>query len=163
MNNNIQPAWRTTHFLVNNLNGHYIDNISNDVYVEMKFDIHSPQDCFCAMHVGIYKHFPLPNVSNRHWIFIITLHCCIIDLIQKSQNAPVPYPRMLHSEQKCAHFCSEWSILGYGTGAFWDFWNWSIVHMPLSRPSSVTFRTLCPWKTGTTTHPTLFILHQGAP
>ena len=22
---------------------------------------------------------------------------------------------MLHSEQKCAHFCSEWSIVGYGT------------------------------------------------
>ena len=45
----------------------------------------------------------------------------------ESQNAPVPYPRMLHSEQKCAHFCSEWSIQGYGTGAFWDLWNWSIV------------------------------------
>ena len=29
------------------------------------------------------------------------------DLIHKSQNAPVPYPTMLHSEQKCAHFCSE--------------------------------------------------------
>ena len=29
---------------------------------------------------------------------------------------------MLHSEQKYAHFCSEWSIVGYGTGAFWDLW-----------------------------------------
>ena len=48
------------------------------------------------------------------------------DLIYKSQNTPVPYPTMLHSEQKCAHFCSEWSIVGYGTGAFWDLWNWSI-------------------------------------
>ena len=45
-----------------------------------------------------------------------------MDQFHKSQNAPVPYPRMLHSEQKCAHFCSEWSILGYGTGAFWDIW-----------------------------------------
>ena len=27
---------------------------------------------------------------------------------------------MHHSEQKCAHFCSEWCIVGYGTGAFWD-------------------------------------------
>ena len=50
-----------------------------------------------------------------------------IDLIHKSQNAPVPYTTMLHSEQKCAHFCSEWSIVGYGTGAFWDLWNWSIL------------------------------------
>ena len=31
-----------------------------------------------------------------------------------------------HSEQKCAHFCSEWSIVGYGTDAFWDLWIWSI-------------------------------------
>ena len=28
---------------------------------------------------------------------------------------------MHHSEQKCAHFCSEWSIVGYGTGALWDY------------------------------------------
>ena len=44
-----------------------------------------------------------------------------IDQFNKSQNTPVPYPIMLHSEQKSAHFCSEWSIMGYGTGAFWDF------------------------------------------
>ena len=34
-----------------------------------------------------------------------------IHLIHKSQDAPVPYATMLHSEQKCAHFCSEWSIV----------------------------------------------------
>ena len=49
-----------------------------------------------------------------------------LDLIHKSQNAPVPYPTMQHSEQKCAHFCSECCIVGYGTGAFWDLWDWSI-------------------------------------
>ena len=27
----------------------------------------------------------------------------------------------------CAHFCSEWSIVGYETGASWDLWNWSIL------------------------------------
>ena len=43
-----------------------------------------------------------------------------IDLIHKSQNAAVPYRTMFHSEQKYAHFCSEWSIVEYGTGAFWD-------------------------------------------
>ena len=46
-----------------------------------------------------------------------------IDLFRKSQNAPVPYPTMLHSEQQCAHFCSEWNIVGYRTGAFWVFVN----------------------------------------
>ena len=49
-----------------------------------------------------------------------------IDLIHKSHNAPVPYPTMHHSEQKCAHFCSEWCIVGYETGALWDLWDWSI-------------------------------------
>ena len=35
-----------------------------------------------------------------------------IELIHKTQNAPVPYSTMFHSEQKCAHFCSGWSIVG---------------------------------------------------
>ena len=51
------------------------------------------------------------------------------DQFHKSQNAPVAYPTMLHSEQKCTHFCSEWSVAGYGTGAFWDLWTRSIVPM----------------------------------
>ena len=41
---------------------------------------------------------------------------------QKSQNASVPYPTLLHSEQKCTHFCSERSNVGYGIGALWDVW-----------------------------------------
>ena len=55
----------------------------------------------------------------------------------KSQNAPVPYPTMLHSEHKCAHFCSEWSIVGYGTGIFWDLVYWSIGSslLPSRRPA----------------------------
>ena len=34
---------------------------------------------------------------------------------------------MQHPEQKCAHFCSGCCIVGYGTRAFWDLWNWSII------------------------------------
>ena len=48
------------------------------------------------------------------------------DLIHQSHNAPVQYPTMHHSEQKCAHFCSEWWIVGYGTDALWDLWDRSI-------------------------------------
>ena len=29
---------------------------------------------------------------------------------------------MHHSERWCAHFCSEWCIVGYRTGALWDLW-----------------------------------------
>ena len=49
-----------------------------------------------------------------------------IDQICKSHNADVPYPTLHHSEEKCAYFCSECSILEYGTSALWDLWNWSI-------------------------------------
>ena len=75
-----------------------------------------------------------------------------IDLTHKSQKAPVPYPTMLHSEQKCAHFCSEWSIVWYGTGAFWDLWNWSIgcrASRPCSRSRTVQWNfsdnLTCSW------------------
>ena len=27
---------------------------------------------------------------------------------------------MHHAKQKCAHFCSEWCIVVYETGALWD-------------------------------------------
>ena len=43
-----------------------------------------------------------------------------IDQFHKSQDAPVPYHTMLHSEQKCGHFCSELSTVG--TCAFCDLW-----------------------------------------
>ena len=56
-----------------------------------------------------------------------------IDLIHKCRNAPVLYPTMFYLEYKCAHFCSEWSIVRYGTDAFWDLWHWSL------RPSGTNF------------------------
>ena len=46
--------------------------------------------------------------------------CVTVDPIKKFQNALVSYPTMLNSEQKRTHFCSEWSIVGYGIGALWD-------------------------------------------
>ena len=48
-----------------------------------------------------------------------------IDQSHKSHNAPVPYLTIPHSEQKCTHFCSEWGIVGYGTGSLWYLWDWS--------------------------------------
>ena len=54
-----------------------------------------------------------------------------IDQFYKSHNASVPYPTMHHSEQKCAHFCSEWCIVGYGTDALWDLWISSIGPVPV--------------------------------
>ena len=40
-----------------------------------------------------------------------------IDQFHKSHNAPVPYPTMQNSKQKCAHFSSEWCIVAHGTAA----------------------------------------------
>ena len=49
-----------------------------------------------------------------------------IDQFHKSHNALIPYPTIHDSEQKCAHFSSEWCIVGYVTGALWDLWDWFI-------------------------------------
>ena len=39
---------------------------------------------------------------------------------------------MHQPEQKCAHFCSEWCIMGYGTSASWVLWVWSIMWISLN-------------------------------
>ena len=48
--------------------------------------------------------------------------CDAIYQSHKSQNVLIPYPTMHHSQQKCAHFCCEWCIVGYGTCALLDLW-----------------------------------------
>ena len=63
----------------------------------------------------------------------------------KSHNAPVSYPTMHHSEQKCAIVCPVWCMVGYGTGAFrdlltrsftgvWTRWTkwWMFPHLKIS-------------------------------
>ena len=72
---------------------------------------------------GIWEAMPLmcrPCIYTPTW-------CHVIDQSHKSQNAPVPYTTMHHSEQKCPHFCFEWCIVGYGTSALWNLWMMPIV------------------------------------
>ena len=38
----------------------------------------------------------------------------------KLHDATVPCPTIHHSEQICAHVCSEWCIVGYGTCELWN-------------------------------------------
>ena len=47
-----------------------------------------------------------------------------IDQSHKSHNAPVSYPTMHHSKQKCEHFCYEWCIVGFV----------NLVYSPLNTP-----------------------------
>ena len=54
----------------------------------------------------------------------------------------VPYPPLPYSEQKCAHSCSEWSIVRYGTGAFWDLWITG-VFMGFNNHHGMYLRTPC--------------------
>ena len=51
----------------------------------------------------------LNELTHNSSLWSIDLH--------KIHNATVSYPTMHHSEQKCAHFCSEWCIVRYGTDA----------------------------------------------
>ena len=73
------------------------------------------------------------QVSCKFWANFLHKNCqwqytgpVLIMRIEHYHKAPVPYPTMHHSEQKCAHFCSEWCIVGCGIGALWDLWIWSI-------------------------------------
>ena len=65
-----------------------------------------------------YHHRPSSNCNVMIKFAIFSIY--------KSQNAPVPLPTMLPWERKYAHFCSQRSIVGWGTGAYWDLRNWSI-------------------------------------
>ena len=62
------------------------------------------------------------GVSLCVWNTCFRSHGDPVNQSHKSHNAPVSYPTMHHSESKCAHFCSEWCIVGYGTGELWDLW-----------------------------------------
>ena len=100
-------------------------------------------------HCGHYCRHTNPEQTSTHGTLIppgtFRQASLAIDLLHKFPNVPVPYPAMLHSEQKCVHFCSEWSIVGYGTGAFWDLWNWSIKrHL---RPTSQSHNAPVPYPT----------------
>ena len=75
------------------------------------------------------------NGTNQSCI-LSTCHSCQginfeiqiqLDQIHKSHNAPVPYPTTYQSEQKYTHFYTDWSIVGYGTVALWDLFDWSNV------------------------------------
>ena len=75
----------------------------------------------------------------------------------KCDNAPVPYPTIHH----IAHFCSKvsccgvrdrcivefvssvpkWCVVGYGTCALWELWDWSL-SIPVPSPSRDDVRYL---------------------
>ena len=87
----------------------------------------------CLASVKALGHVSKARHSNRK------------DQFYKSRNVNVPYPTMLHSEQKCAHFCSKWRIVGYGRSAFWDLWIrsiWQAGHGPFLSIASVRLRTV---------------------
>ena len=75
-------------------------------------------------------------------------HILIIDQFYKSHDASVPYLTMHHSEQKYAHFCSDWFIVGHETDALWDLWMRSIALpwrvCPRQEPQSLNWLGVAP-------------------
>ena len=80
-----------------------------------------------VVYDSFIKEMPLHHFSLQLLNWCKDYRCVSIkfvwDYIHKSYNAPVPYPTVHHSEQKCTHFCSEWCTVGYGTGALWCMWD----------------------------------------
>ena len=81
-----------------------------------------------AIHAKNYAHGSLLCYRNPYCLLHFHRSNCpgAIELSHKSHNAPVPYPIMHHSEQKCGHLCSWWHIVRYGIGVLWDLWDLSI-------------------------------------
>ena len=51
-------------------------------------------------------------------------------------------PQCSIQNRNAHHFCSEWSIVGYGTGAFWDLWIRSVLILKIRQ--SYDYRTSYP-------------------
>ena len=118
----------------------------------------------CEGNSPVTSEFPAQRASNaenvsiwwRHHVYIPDictiysnlLHTHSIDQFRKSHNALFPHPTMFHSEQKCAHFSSEWCIVGNGTGTFWDLLIESIIfNVVLDRMGTIQL-ILVAWYTG---------------
>ena len=63
----------------------------------------------------------------------------LIEQSHKYHNASVTYPKMHHSKQKCAHFCSEWCIVEYDRCIVgFVNWDWFLtLHLHLIRPEFI--------------------------
>ena len=55
------------------------------------------------------------HLCDNSFCEFLCFYMTTLNQIYKSDNAPVTYPTMHHSEQKCAYFCSEWCAVGCET------------------------------------------------
>ena len=72
------------------------------------------------IHLAQYRHFSQRYCNGCNYPITFPVSGNRMGPSHKSHNASATYPTMHHSEQKGAHFCSEWCIVGYGTGVLWD-------------------------------------------
>ena len=82
------------------------DRFHKQTFYELKEQMILEKLKIAFQHTTAYS----PCWLNNGLFHLINTPCTkpwdVIDRFNKSQNASVPYPTMLHSEQKCAHFCS---------------------------------------------------------
>ena len=116
--------------LVHVINAYSRENVEHKSYVNpWSYPI------FITGHCDNMQRLPLalwegnpPRIFEFHVIMseILFISYCVglghetREQFHKFHNAPVSYSTMHHSEQSCAHFCSEWCIVGYGIGGLWD-------------------------------------------
>ena len=77
------------------------------------YQIHFQMIFFLSISFGTDKEFRYSAETKTSLVMQSKLYQS-----HKSHNAPVPYPTIHHSQQRCAHYCCEWCIVGYWTGAF---------------------------------------------
>ena len=113
-------------------NGHWVTDINSErlfyLYHQKATDI--LRGLAYIIHVGVFDiiinlNIPFELISGGIGMVEWVRGWRIERIHHKPHNTAVPHPTMHHSEQKCAYFFSTWCIVGYGTGALWDFWDCS--------------------------------------
>ena len=114
--------------------------------------------CISGLLFGCNRHdsyvsVALNNSSYTHSVHPTKMHtfCVLLCLLWFRFRSSLSYlSQVSHCDQgnhtieeECAHFCSEWCIVGFGTDAFWDLWIWSVFTVLLMQPWGTTVNRSC--------------------
>ena len=142
------------------------------------FHVYSEQKKNHCNHIYFFHSRKILRSSfiNHTYIFISIsiIHVYILSLLLTSWHTSLRYnwPNLHIPECTCSishnapfrtemcAFCSEWSIVGYGAGAFWDLWDWSITSVVATLCDSAVSQFLASWSLIFCLFP---IMHQAKP
>ena len=90
------------------------------LFIECGFQYHLQNFLLYEKKVSYSNFFVKTMLSQFYWSWTDITSETRSTHPKMDLSHPVTYFTIHHSEQKSAHFCSEWCIVVYETGALWD-------------------------------------------